>query len=602
MSLDHYAEAAQNIVLQAHLEYMQLKTQQVNFLTSHTLSVWDQGDPYVEFQPVKILRAPVKIPTSAASKRPTSKYYTTSHFNFSPNVEKSLSFLPYNEDTDRIIYISSRELDIFESTPYRPADPNSTFSGEFADFIVLTAKQDPQFIKDPLHMKKALAVVLGKKQETFKAHFAEIDKQVLHMTPYDLSLAPRFKDKYCRVCHDYNCHLHFFPENESRTGEAKLSRVGILRQVYDDDRTSRWRHEHSLEVSGIWMTSHSCEDRSSCFLLTMEEPVQATRREEFIIRKYLKKGVTNPCATALAVPRLTCAQVAFVYRSLEGRFVAPSYIPLPKQETLFTDRKNHKQVLALNAEFCECMSECTPTSCPCISSNLDSRARGFCEKFCSCRACSVRFTGCSCQYGGCRTNKCICYANSRECEPDLCRSCCAYFVIKNKSVLQFIEGKHAAALCQNLENYLRSDKRTAIAHSSIEQAGFGLYLLAPVEAEGYITEYTGELVDEGESERRGVVYNRKQLSYLFTLADTLKCVDATRLGNRMRFVNHKSHGEDNCTIKHVRVGGNLKILLMAGKKKLQPHSELFFNYNYPLDEVPFAWLHSYESKFARLGL
>lgn len=587
--------AVHSLLLNALEEYKHLKAQQIDFLTRYNFDIWDLDKPPVIFKAPLSSRATIKIPTTAASKRPNSKYYTTSHLNYCPNLEKSLTFLPYDENRERIVHLDAHELDNFERTPYRPA-PNLSFSGEFADFLVLLARQHPEFQAEPriTQAKRTLSHLLDKRHEVVNNLFLEIEKKVTLRVPYRASLAPRFKDKYCRTCHDYNCHLHFLPENETKESESQLSNAGILKQVYEDDRTLRWKRKFSLEETGIWMTSHVC-DGPNCYLKGVES-AEPTQRETMVIRKYLKKGVANFCAIALSVPNLTCAQVAFISDLFRDSLTQPQRIHRPSRRTYFTDRKSHRSLLSASTEFCECKSECL-ASCPCISTSMDSRARGFCEKYCSCMACSARFTGCKCQYGSCRTNKCVCYANSRECDPDQCTSCCAYYVTKDKGVSVFMEGMNSAALCKNLENTLRSDKRTAIAQSSIQEAGFGLYLLAPVEPEGYITDYTGELIDENEGERRGVVYNRRHLSYLFTLADTHKTVDATKLGNRMRYVNHKSHGEDNCTIKHVRVGGDLKILLVAGKKKLKAHQELFFNYNYVLDEVPFDWLHAYENKF-----
>jgi hypothetical protein len=47
----------------------------------------------------------------------------------------------------------------------------------------------------------------------------------------------------------------------------------------------------------------------------------------------------------------------------------------------------------------------------------------YCEKYCNCSIdCPHRFPGCSCK-GACLLNNCLCCAEGRECDPDLCHKC-----------------------------------------------------------------------------------------------------------------------------------------------------------------------------------
>ncbi|CAF1329841.1 unnamed protein product [Rotaria sordida] len=63
---------------------------------------------------------------------------------------------------------------------------------------------------------------------------------------------------------------------------------------------------------------------------------------------------------------------------------------------------------------------------PCISSNHNCSCMQngtYCEKYCNCSIdCPHRFPGCTCK-GSCLLNNCLCCAEGRECDPDLCHKC-----------------------------------------------------------------------------------------------------------------------------------------------------------------------------------
>lgn len=62
---------------------------------------------------------------------------------------------------------------------------------------------------------------------------------------------------------------------------------------------------------------------------------------------------------------------------------------------------------------------CTPDNKRCCCIKMGT----FCEKFCNCSIdCPRRFPGCACK-GSCLFNSCLCSAEGRECDPDLCHKC-----------------------------------------------------------------------------------------------------------------------------------------------------------------------------------
>ncbi len=62
---------------------------------------------------------------------------------------------------------------------------------------------------------------------------------------------------------------------------------------------------------------------------------------------------------------------------------------------------------------------CTPENKQCCCIKMGT----FCEKYCNCSIdCPRRFPGCACK-GSCLFNNCLCTAEGRECDPDLCHNC-----------------------------------------------------------------------------------------------------------------------------------------------------------------------------------
>ncbi|PQE31797.1 SET domain-containing protein [Rutstroemia sp. NJR-2017a WRK4] len=222
------------------------------------------------------------------------------------------------------------------------------------------------------------------------------------------------------------------------------------------------------------------------------------------------------------------------------------------------------------ANPCHHEGPCT-RDCYCVKNNL------LCETFCSCPDdCSRRYAGCSCHARGlaCVSDTCICIRMNRECGP-LCKTCGAIPRIdpdnRNNDEL-FTHG------CQNIALQRGISKKLIIGRSLLSGVGYGLFVGEPVRKGDYLGEYCGEVISGAEAERRGMIYDRKYLSFLFDLNKEW-CVDAARLGNKTRFINHaetEKHGL-NCEAKILWVGGEHRIRFSA-TRDIAVGEELFFNY------------------------
>ena len=156
------------------------------------------------------------------------------------------------------------------------------------------------------------------------------------------------------------------------------------------------------------------------------------------------------------------------------------------------------------------------SNCSCFLNNIT------CEKSCACsETCGRRFQGCRCAQKGksCRFNdRCDCWRLNRECDPDLCRTCGAHEVLDpaNRRREAELTGK-----CTNVYIQRGVPKRTLLGPSKLmaagNKSGWGLYMGEECKKGDYVGEYRGEIITDIEADLRGTIYDRRNVSYLFTL-------------------------------------------------------------------------------------
>nr|KYP63765.1 Histone-lysine N-methyltransferase EZA1 [Cajanus cajan] len=223
---------------------------------------------------------------------------------------------------------------------------------------------------------------------------------------------------------------------------------------------------------------------------------------------------------------------------------------------------------------CGCHGMCGK-ECPCLLNGT------CCEKYCGCfKLCNNRFRGCYCAKSQCKSRLCPCFAANRECDPDVCRNC--WVSCGDGSLGE--PPRCGDGQCGNMNILLGQKQRILLGKSDV--AGWGAFTKNPIKKNACLGEYTGELITQKEADKRGKLYHRINISFLFNLNDQASWViDACRFGDKLKFANHSS--KPNCYAKVMLVGGDHRVGIFA-KENIEAGDEIFYDYYYALESAP-AW-------------
>ncbi|KAK5164302.1 uncharacterized protein LTR77_009997 [Saxophila tyrrhenica] len=107
--------------------------------------------------------------------------------------------------------------------------------------------------------------------------------------------------------------------------------------------------------------------------------------------------------------------------------------------------------------------------------------------------------------------------------------------------------------------------------------GFGVRSCRTFKAGQIIMEYTGEIISEGECQRRmRDEYKDKQCYYLMELERGL-VIDGTK-GSMARFINHSC--SPNCEVRMVKVNNTPRMAVFAAEQGIMTGQELTYDYNF----------------------
>ncbi|TNN05139.1 Histone-lysine N-methyltransferase SUV39H2 [Schistosoma japonicum] len=113
--------------------------------------------------------------------------------------------------------------------------------------------------------------------------------------------------------------------------------------------------------------------------------------------------------------------------------------------------------------------------------------------------------------------------------------------------------------------------------------GWGVKTMVPIGKGTFVVEYLGEILNFDEAEKRGIIYDKQTMTYLFDLdfeGDAHYTVDASQMGNISHFINHSC--DPNLTVRCVFIeclNTKLPRIALYASRFIRKGEELTFDYN-----------------------
>jgi hypothetical protein len=285
----------------------------------------------------------------------------------------------------------------------------------------------------------------------------------------------------------------------------------------------------------------------------------------------------GPCELAMAFPRVTCLEIFYL---MLCSLRVPAHSDMSELPNIVSpasgvniDLSNDK-TLQLRNSFVPCShtGPCQPGTCSCANEKVS------CEPSCGCSGqCPRRFKGCTCRDQRRKVcfedNRCECWANNRECYPELCAGCGVQEVLDPVN-----KGRQNLELrCRNNRIQLGIPKRTVMGVSEVH--GWGLYAGEDIAKFDFISEYKGELISIDEGNRRGSVYHTLGREYLFKLSKDQE-LDGSRVSNKARFINNSSLTKNINVLPRLLLCNGVSRIILYAARDIAAGEELFYDYGY----------------------
>ena len=330
-------------------------------------------------------------------------------------------------------------------------------------------------------------------------------KKIQKIQPY------RYVKLFCSICQLYICNAHYHETDDQDIGpEFEFSSYttqfqSLKNKCEDEEETYQlnWTELYKCSKNTKTCGNHSYfipdESEDNSYLFKKYE-------KEFIKGYCLKYNLKNPCLIKFMMDTdKTCAQICEYISNM------PNHIFEVKGNSQKHKTRCRKTSI-FNEEFRPCyhQDKLCDNTCPCVSD------RGVCEKICGCNiGCKYRFQGCNCKPLSCKENsKCLCVINQRECDPDLCNSCCSDINLK-----LVVQQSLKIPQCPNTSLTYNYRPRLLLSKSTLCD-GMGIFAGEEFDKGAFIGEYVGEMLSLFEVNKREAIYEAIDQSYIFELTKT----------------------------------------------------------------------------------
>ncbi|ORZ33134.1 hypothetical protein BCR44DRAFT_1379832, partial [Catenaria anguillulae PL171] len=135
---------------------------------------------------------------------------------------------------------------------------------------------------------------------------------------------------------------------------------------------------------------------------------------------------------------------------------------------------------------------------------------------------------------------------------------------------------------------LKESERTNVLVRPSKIQGVGLFAARAFNANEMVIEYVGEVIGQKVADMRELMNDRMSVgTYFFALAHD-RILDATRMGNASRFINHAC--EPNCYARIISpqgdgVGAGKRVVVFAARR-IEAGEELTYDYKFQAEEDP----------------
>ena len=312
----------------------------------------------------------------------------------------------------------------------------------------------------------------------------------------NIVVSPRtdYVELLCSICYVYLCRIHTSIYKDTTAQDFQNLRYYSRNRKHNDD----------VLVNNYSCNSCNSIDFTTANIINKIDNKQESNQNfeltqwqlEFIKNFCINYNLSHPCIVRHLIDyKNSCSSLYKVIKELNVK-------PIQNQLKVIKQRK-----LIKKDEYFPCYhydGKCDQSNCYCL------QGFGYCDKYCGCDLnCVHRFPGCSCGPNMCQVSlSCFCIENHIECDSERCKKCCSDINIR-------IVKDHSKFYCPNTAATYHLKTRLLVGKSNI--CGLGIFAGQVLLEHEFIGEYIGEFINRAEREKRMLVYELIDNSYLFEI-------------------------------------------------------------------------------------